>query len=159
MKVLAMALAFATAACATTAAVHEPGSIGADVALSEWTAPGHVSLDLATGRYALDPQPPRGPAGAARPPTRRGRLHAADLAAIRGAFDTAFTQGLIDPACASGGPPPRIVVSNAATPVLALTRGTRTLTAPGNLGCWTEAANRLQGLLEGRFDAEARRRR
>jgi hypothetical protein len=156
IRFLTIASAIALAACATSASEPVRESIDADVAMSEWTRSGHVFLDLRTGRYVLDPQPPRVPREAAAPPTRRGRLGSAELANIRAAFEKAVTQGLIEPSCASGGPPPRIVVGNGGTPMLVLNSRHGTMAAHGNRGCWNEAAERLHRALEARFGPEAR---
>jgi hypothetical protein len=45
-----------------------------------------------------------------------------------------------------------VVVSNAGTPRLALTRGGGVSFAPDQLGCWSDSARRLHRLLERTFD-------
>jgi hypothetical protein len=123
------------------------GTLIADIDRSEWTPPGQVALDLATGAYQLNPGPPRrGP----RPPSRRGTLSAAQLAELRTAADAALAQGL--DRCAGSRTPPEVVVSNAGTPRLALTRGGGVSLAPDELGCWSDSAQRLHSLLERTFD-------
>ena len=159
-KLVAIILAVALAACVRPAVRGEApapfvdDSVTADVARSEWVPPGVVSVDLRSGRYLLTPAPARG--APVRPPERSGRLTAAELAPIRSAFAAARVQGLVDPACANGGLPARIVVSNAGTPALVLTTAEGQTSAPSQLGCWSDAARRLLQILEARFQAEAR---
>jgi hypothetical protein len=58
---------------------------------------------------------------------------------------------LIDPVCRNGGRPKDIVVDNGATPVLILTSGAGTTSAPDDLSCWSDAASALHGVLEDAF--------
>ncbi|HEX8525641.1 hypothetical protein [Allosphingosinicella sp.] len=154
-----LALAGLLSACATSG-VPAPGShalIVADVAMSEWIPPGQMTLDLRTGRYEIVPAPPRsGARPAPRGRTRRGALAPAPLAQARRAWHSALSEGLEHTRCRSGGPPPRIVVSNAGTPRMVLAGSDRTVSAPGQMGCWSASAERLHTLLETLFDSEAR---
>lgn len=135
------------------------GTIAANVDVSEWGPPGTVDLDLSTGRYELQPAAPRGRrrvASRVLPPV--GTIGSAELAAVRHAYEAATAQGLVEPACQNGGPPPRVVVTNAVTPFLQLTRNGATLAAPRNRGCWTVAADRLHRALEATFAPPTLRR-
>jgi hypothetical protein len=128
------------------------GTLIADVQLSEWTPPGQVALDLATGNYQLTPaRPRRAVRGTPPPASRRSTLGAAQLAEIRAAADAALAEGL--DRCADGRMPPEVIVSNAGTPRLVLTRGSGISSAPDDLGCWTGSAQRLHQLLERNFDS------
>ena len=128
------------------------GTLIADVQMSEWTPPGQVALDLATGTYQLSPARPRRAARGAPPPASlRGTLGAAQLSELRAAVDAAQTEGL--DRCADGRTPPEIIVSNAGTPRLVLNRGGGISSASEDLGCWTDSAQRLHQLLERTFDS------
>lgn len=133
----------------------QTGTVVASVANSEWTPPGEVSLDLRTGRYRLRHAPSRlAPSAPVR--TTGGRLSKGELQPLRSAVAAARAQGLIEPVCRNGGPPPRVVISNGGPQHLVLIGGGRRLEAPGELGCWTEAAWNLDRLLEATFGWRAR---
>lgn len=159
-KLVAIILSAALAACVREGVRGETSGpliddrVMADVARSEWAPPGVVSLNLHSGRYLLTPAPARG--ASVRPPSRRGRLTPAELAPIRAAFASARMQGLVDSACGNGGRPAQIVVSNAGPPALVLTTGEGAVSAPSELGCWSDAARSLLRVLEERFQAAAR---
>lgn len=159
VALLGMAVAGQGGVPASASAPARPVSIVADVGLSEWGPPGRLWLDLRDGRYRLRPAPPR--VGALEDyggRVRRGRLAPAFLQQLRAAFAMAVSRGLIEPVCAAGGAPPRVVISNAETPHMVLTGPHGTLTASRQRGCWTDAAYDLQHMLEMRFQSEARPR-
>ena len=159
--IASVALAANASACASggVATGARQGLVIADVARSEWTPPGEVTLDVRTGRYELKPAPPRsGSGGRGTGRIRRGTLAPDQLRGVRIAWDEAVSEGLEHPRCRTGGPPPRIIVSNAGTPRMVLADGGLTWSSPQNLGCWSEAGGRLHAVLETLFDAEARER-
>jgi hypothetical protein len=130
------------------------------VGRSEWGPPGEVELDLRSGRYWLTLAPPsRGAAPSAGPRVRPGRLQAAQLETVRGAASAAASQGLVEPVCAAGGRPPRIVVGNTGRTVMVLRSERGTLATHADRGCWTDAAHNLHGLLSLYFGRKARGRR
>ena len=57
----------------------------------------------------------------------------------------------MEPACRNGGRPDRIITGNSGTPVLVLTTGAYTESAPHELTCWSEAAMALHGVLDELF--------
>jgi len=122
----------------------------ATVGHSEWCPAGNVRLDLRTGGYLFTARAPRrvcNEAGLERP-VRSGALRAATLEAVRGAYLRARSEGLTERACREGRRPEGIEVNNAGTPVLVLTSGSYTLSAPGELSCWNEAARALHQELD-----------
>jgi hypothetical protein len=135
--------------------VRQDGIIVSTVAKSEWTPAGEVRLDLRTGRYDLRHAPSR---LAPQAPVRitRGRLGSSELRPLRDAAAAARAEGLIHQACRDGGPPPQIVISNGGPEYLALSRSGERLEAHRDLGCWTEAAQYLEQLLEATFGHRAR---
>lgn len=164
-KIAAIAALLALAAvgqgggAASASAAARRASIVADVGLSEWGPPGKLSLDLRTGRYRLKTAPPRlRPLAGYLPRVRRGRLAPALLGQVRAAFAAAVSRGLVEPVCAAGGAPPKLIISNAETPHMVLTGAHGTLTASPERGCWTDAAYTLHHMLELRFQSEARPR-
>ncbi len=152
------ALAASGPAVGTASAAAPPaaGSIAADVGISEWGPPGKLRLNLGTGRYRLRTAPPRPGSPVSGVRQVGGRLSRARLEQVRTAFAAALSEGLVEAACAAGGTPPRLVLMNAATPVMVLTGERATLTASGELGCWTQAAWTLHNLLETIFASQAR---
>jgi hypothetical protein len=123
------------------------------IAHSEWCPAGNVMLDLRTGQYTLTARAARrvcNDAGLERP-TTRGRLQANQLAAVRAAYLRATTEGLENPECQPGRRLNKFVISNGGTPVLVLTSGRGTLAAPGELSCWSDAADALHKALDHAF--------
>lgn len=120
---------------------------------SEWCPEGHVRLDLATGGYELTPRAPRRICNRARleRPVRTGRLAAKRLSQVRAAYLRVLREGLADPKCRDGGRPDRVVVSNGGPQILVVARGSGLASAPDNLGCWSEAADALYGMLDEMF--------
>ena len=138
-----------------SAGARQEGTIVSTVANSEWTPAGQVRLDLRTGRYDLRHAPSRlAPQAPVR--TSRGRLASSELQPLRAAAAKARAEGLVHEACRNGGPPPQIVISNGGPEYLALSRGGEHLEAHRDLGCWTEAAQNLEQLLEATFGHRAR---
>lgn len=156
--IFAMAAAVQACSLGRGALPERSGSIVATINHSEWTPPARVSLDLRTGRFEVTPAPPWLGYRADGPfPVRQGTLSAGQLREVRVASVAAVSEGLEDPVCQAGGAPPRgIIISNSGRRTFVLTRGSATLTAPPNLGCWTEAGQRLYQLIEARFFSEAR---
>jgi hypothetical protein len=118
-----------------------------------------VRLDLRTGQYAFTARAPRSVCNQARHerPVRTGRLDAGRLAAVRIAYSQVLTDGFISPACQNGRRPDTIVVDNGGTPILVVTTGAWSQTPPDDLSCWSEAANRLQHVLDSTFRSIRRR--
>jgi len=138
---------------------HAPlrGTVTASVGISEWGPPGQVALNLATGRYRLTAAVPRqgAPAGVSGP----GRLDPARLQRVREVVRAALAGTLEERACSAGGPPPTLVISNAAGPIfLELDASGRRMTTPSDRGCWTPGAMRLQRVMEDIFGPIARPR-
>ena len=131
----------------------------ATVELSEWCPAGNVRLDLQSGRYAFTAGAPRRichQRGLERPITT-GRLRPDRLAAIRAAAVRGRTEGFIHPSCRGGPRRNEIVISNGGTPVLVLTNGVGTTSAPDDLNCWSEATSALYALLDHAFRSPIRR--
>lgn len=150
-------LALVAAAPAAARDVPYRGTVTASVGISEWGPPGEVRLDLATGRYRLTAAVPRpgGPAGV----SGAGRLDPARLERVREVVRAALAGTLEERACSAGGPPPTLVISNAAGPVfLELDASGRRMTTPRDRGCWTPGAMRLQRVMEDIFGPLARPR-
>jgi hypothetical protein len=123
---------------------------------SEWCPAGNVMLDLRSGRYALTP-------GAARsvcndPNLQRsvthGTLRGERLAALRRAYRRVLSEGLESETCRNGGRPEEIYISTGGVPILVITTGAFTFSAPEELGCWTEAADAFHHLLDRQFGAD-----
>lgn len=120
---------------------------------SEWCPAGNVQLDLQSGVSTVTP-------GATRPactdprlerPAKTGKIDPVRRAEFRTAFHRAMDEGLVNPECRGRGRPTEIVVSNGGTPVLVLTTGAATISAPHDLACWSRAADDLHRLLEDEF--------
>jgi hypothetical protein len=129
------------------------GTIFATIAHSEWCPAGNVQLNLRKGEFRHTPRAARRVChdrGIERV-SRSGRLSAAQLAAVRSAFDRVRTEGMVDPPCHAGRGQRPLVISNGGTPVLALTDNLRTMSAPDELGCWSGAANAMHALLDQTF--------
>lgn len=125
----------------------------ATVGQSEFCSPGNVRLDLRTGRYQFTARASRrtcNEAGLERP-VRIGTLGVAPLRAVRAAYLRVLREGFVNPACRNGGRPDEIVVSNGGTPVLVLTNGAGTGSAPDDLTCWSDAATALHDALDDAF--------
>ena len=135
-------------------------TVRASVGHSEWCPPGTVHLNLGTGRYRVIA--PRTWRTCRRPlfPTRirTGVLAADELAAVRAAYRNAATEGLDHPACRNGGRPERMIISNSYPSILRLTERGRTTASPRELSCWSDAAFRLDRVLEGLFNPRTARR-
>lgn len=141
----------------------EPGHSGtvfSTVGHSEWCPSGTVRLDLATGRYTVTAPPTW--RECRRPPFRSrinaGVLDADELVRARDANRSAEAEGLEDPACRNGGRPDRIIVSGR-TPVLRMTNRARTLMAPAEHSCWSDAGLQFRRVLEDLFNPRTARGR
>jgi hypothetical protein len=75
------------------------------------------------------------------------------LGRLRAAFLRVMTEGFEDPACREGRKPEHIIISNGGTPILVMTTGSGSGSAPDDLGCWSEAATALHGALDDAFGA------
>src|SRR4051812_5542306 len=156
-------LAALLAASGPAPAAHAPvpgrtAWIVATVEQSEWCPAGNVRLDLGTGRYQATAGAPRNICRDPRleRPVRVGVLEGRGLARVRAAYLRALAEGLEQQICLNGGQPDQIVISNAGTPVLLVTDGARTRSAPRDLSCWTEAAGALHAVLEDLFSPTRR---
>jgi len=154
---LGLLVAFMTAsqadAVSKSAAIGRTAWIVATVGHSEWCPAGNVRLDLRTGLFAFTPR-------ASRPvcedktlerPSTNGRLNVRALSAIRAAYLRAVAEGLKSAACRNGARPDTLVFSNGGTPVLIVTNGYATRSAPDDLSCWSDAANALHNRLDRTF--------
>lgn len=121
------------------------------VGQSEWCPAGNVRVDLETGRYALTHRAPRTVCRDANleRPISEGRLDGAQLRALEQAFQRAVRHGLND--CRAGTRPEDIIVSNGGVPVLVVTDGRGTTSAPTELNCWSDAGRELHRLLDTTF--------
>ena len=146
----------AMSACATAGPQPASNDVGTAVVFgtvghSEWCHAGNVRVDLETGRYALTHRAPRAvcqDAGLERP-ISEGRLDVAQLRALEQAFQRAVRHGLND--CRAGARPDDVIVSNGGVPVLVVTDGRGTASAPTELNCWSDAGRALHRLLDATF--------
>ncbi len=131
--------------------------IVATVEHSEWCPAGDVRLDLATGRYERTHRAPRRICGQAH--DRRvtsATLGRKRLAAVRAASLRVLAEGLESRACRNGEPPENPIVSNGGTPILVLTTGSVTGSAPDDHSCWSAAALALHDVLDETFASDSR---
>jgi hypothetical protein len=160
MLSLLAALAAAAQPVPAATGIEPPAWVLSTIQHSEWCPAGNVRLDLRTGRYELTSRADRricGKFGLERPVTA-GRLDAARLAAVRAAALRVLADGFVKPACRDHQPLQEIVVSNGGTPVLVLTTGAATGSAPDELSCWSDAATGLHNVLDETFRSDRRRR-
>lgn len=144
----------------TAAPAHfAKSSVTATVGWSEWCPPGIVTVDLDDGSFRWLQQLPRQACKAATSlPDLRGKLPAKGLGAIRDAVRTARTDGLSRQECTNGKPSERIVLSNAAAPyLLTIVEARSGSSAPGDLSCWSDAAFKLQRLMDATFSTKISR--
>jgi hypothetical protein len=129
------------------------------IAHSEWCPAGNVMLDLRTGQYTLIARAPRKVCNDAQleRPVSRGRLQKRRLEAVRAEFLRVLREGVGNPECQSGRRPRTIVMTNGGTPVMVLTTGRATVSAPSELTCWSDAANGLHGVLDHSFGSAQQR--
>jgi hypothetical protein len=129
--------------------------IFATIGHSEWCPAGNVQINLRTGDYAITPRAPRAVCGDPKlvRPVQHGTLSAAELPALREAFERAIAQGLDGCRVGERG----WVISNGGTPVFVLTYGAGTRAAPDDLGCWSAAANALYESIDRRFQSAHQR--
>jgi hypothetical protein len=122
---------------------------------SEFCNPGHVRLDLQTGRYSLTARAPRrvcDKPGLERP-VRNGTLGGKTLGALRLAYQRVLANGLESPACREGRRPKGIIIDNGGTPILLVATGRAVGSAPDDLTCWSEAATSFHDALDEAFGA------
>ena len=140
---------------APTASVR-PGQtawIFSTIGHSEFCNPGHVRLDLRTGRYSLTPRAPRrlcDKPGLERP-VRSGTLVKGSVESLRAAYQRVLAEGLENPVCREGGKLHDIIISNGGTPILVVATGRAVGLAPDDLSCWSEAATALHNALDRAF--------
>jgi len=67
---------------------------------------------------------------------------------LRAAYLRVLSEGLESELCREGGRPRDLIISNGGTPILALTSGWATSSAPDDLSCWSEAATALHDALD-----------
>jgi hypothetical protein len=87
----------------------------------------------------------------------QGQTSRAELGGSPHAYFRALTQGLENPDCQPAGRLNNVVVSNGGTPVLVLTNGRGTLSAPDELSCWSDAADALHEALDSAFSSAQQR--
>lgn len=122
---------------------------------SEFCPAGNVRIDLRTGQYTFTTTAPRkvcNDTGLERP-VSAGKLNGERLAAARAGYARAVAEGLIHQACREGRQPETLIVSNGGTPVLVLTTGRQTGSAPDDLSCWSQAASALHQVLDDLFNS------
>ena len=143
----------------TSTSIHGTAWVFSTIAHSEWCPAGNVMLDLRTGTYSLTARASRRVCNdvSLDRPTRRGRLRAGQLATVRAAYLRAVEEGLENADCQPGRRLNKLVISNGGTPVLVLTTGRGTLVAPGQLSCWSDAADALHDELDRAFPAAQER--
>ena len=131
--------------------------IFATVGWSEWCPPGRVIVDFYSGHYRWVVQSPRRVCQrATTTELRTGKLPLAQLVAVQEATEIVLKDGINRTECRSGFNPSNPVISNAAGPYfLVISSKVGSLSAAGDLGCWSDASRALQRLLEGIFDREA----
>lgn len=144
MRWIILALMTATSACASagpqrTTADLKTAVIFGTVGHSEWCPAGNVRVDLVTGRYELTPRAPRAVCLDTDLERRsfEGRLEGSRLRALQQASEHALADGFDK--CRAGMRSDEIVVSNGGVPVLVVTDGRGTASAPSDLNCWTDA--------------------
>lgn len=120
---------------------------------SEFCPAGNVTLDVRSGRFTLTPRAPRAICDDPQleRPVKRGRLSGPALTAIQLAYGRVLREGFENQRCRGGAPTEDIVINNGGTPVLVLTTGRATGSAPDDLNCWNDAATALHNLLESTF--------
>lgn len=130
-----------------------PGTIVADIDMSEWALPKRLALDVRTGAYSVGTFPDddgRGMPGATT--ARDGVLAPEAVRRVRAAHAATLAEGLERPECAGGARGEvEVVISTAGTPALSVAGDRGPLSAPGELGCWTPAARTLHRTLENSF--------
>ena len=131
--------------------------IFATVGWSEWCPPGQVIVDFYSGYYRWVVQNPRRICQTATTTElREGKLDLAQLVAVQKATETVLKDGINRPECTSGINPSNPVISNAAGPYfLVISSKVGSLSAAGDLGCWSDASVGLQRLLQRIFDRQA----
>jgi hypothetical protein len=124
--------------------------IFATVGHSEFCPAGNVTVDVRTGRYTLTARAARRVCNDVRleRPARQGTLSPQKLAAVRTAYQRVLSEGLESQVCQEGGRPQDLVISNGSTPILVLTNGRASHSAPGDVGCWSEATTALHDALD-----------
>lgn len=153
MLTLLLALAATTQSSPKAAPLGQTAWIFSTIGHSEWCNPGHVRLDLRTGRYSLSARAPRSVCNSSglERPVRSGTLGAVSLGNVRAAYQRALVEGLENPACRDGGKPQNMVISNAGTPILLLATGRAVGSAPDDLSCCSKSATALHRVLDDAF--------
>lgn len=149
-----IAAALATTTPPAPALVGKTAWLVASFRQSEWCPAGNVRLDLRTGAYALT-NPARRPACAdpkLERPARTGTLDPTKLGTVRAAFVQTLGDRLADSACRSGRRD-KLVISNGGPQILVVANGAEAWSAPDDLSCWSEPANKLHRLLSEIFQS------
>jgi hypothetical protein len=120
---------------------------------SEFCPPGNVTLDVRTGRYTFTPRASRRVCEdvTLERPVKRGRLTGVALAPIQTAYRRVLQEGFESQHCQDATRAQDIRISNGGTPILVLTTGRATASAPDDLSCWNDAASALHDLLDTTF--------
>ena len=101
-----------------------------------------LSIDFETGDFRLEERPAI--AGQSTPPVRQGRLSTTAIARLRQQATTAVRAGLTTPECRRRFRDGRPMMPNIdAMPSMTVTLRNRAANAPVDIGCWSNAANRL----------------
>jgi len=79
------------------------------------------------------------------------------LEALRVAYLQAMRDGLANPDCQPGKKLNKFVISTGGTPVMVLTTGAGTFSAPDKLSCWSDAADALHHALDDAFPSARQR--
>lgn len=120
------------------------------VGQSEWCPAGSLLLDLSSGEYSFTARASR--TICSNPdlerPVKVGRLESRHLQELQVAYRRAQVEGL--DSCREGRRG-EVVVSNGGDQILVLTSGARSIAAPDELGCWTDAARALHQALSDAF--------
>jgi len=153
MLTLLAALVAATQSPPKAVSLGQTAWIFSTIGHSEFCNPGHVRLDLRSGRYSLTARAPRSVCNkkGLKRPVRSGTLRDHSLGKLRAAYQDVLVEGLENPVCRSGGKPQDIIISNGGTPILLLATGRAVASAPDDLTCWSKSATALHEALDDAF--------
>jgi len=153
LAILAAFIAAGQLASPSTAIPLDRIRIIATIGHSEGCPSGNVILDLPIGSYVLTPRAARSFCKDMKLNKRviSGTLRRERIAAMQSASQRVLSEGLQKPACRERGRPENIIVSNGGTPILVITDGITTTSAPDDFTCWSEAANSFYEVLDEAF--------
>ena len=130
----------------------QPGTILADIHMSEWTSPKRLSLDVRFGAYSIWATSDGGTQFTGDLIPRQGLLPAISLKKVQVAYADVQSQGIGKAGCQRDTSPlADIVVGTAGTPKMSVGSDRGQLVASEALGCWTPVATTLHRLLEDTF--------